>query len=139
MLAPVMVLPCRQPLNWAVMLWPAVGPWGAGTALQVAGQGTITASQTQVLRPGPVPPVTSSFLSETGLAPLCIPGCQMRPGTTDREWRDGAGRGWAGRTYLPLWYSHRGSEASGRANWGCETSRVSLCCKLAFSHVDFWS
>lgn len=40
---------CRQPLSWLVMLWPAVGPWGLGTALQIVGQSSISASQTQVL------------------------------------------------------------------------------------------
>ena len=38
----------RVPLNWAVMLWPAFAPWGAGQALQVAGQSMISSSQTQV-------------------------------------------------------------------------------------------
>ena len=32
-----------------MLLWPAVGPWGLGTALQAAGQGTCGASQTQLL------------------------------------------------------------------------------------------
>ncbi len=41
----------RVPLNWAVMLWPAVGPWGVGQALQVAGQSAISSSQTQVWIP----------------------------------------------------------------------------------------
>jgi drug/metabolite transporter (DMT)-like permease len=40
---------CRVPLNWAVMLWPAFAPWGAGQALQVAGQSMISSSQTQIL------------------------------------------------------------------------------------------
>lgn len=31
------------------MLWPALGPWGVGTALQVLGQKTISSSQTQIL------------------------------------------------------------------------------------------
>lgn len=41
----------RVPLNWAVMLWPALAPWGAGQVLQVAGQSMISSSQTQVRKP----------------------------------------------------------------------------------------
>ena len=35
--------------RWAVLLWPAVGPWGVGTALQAAGQRSCTSSHTQLL------------------------------------------------------------------------------------------
>lgn len=40
---------CRDVGRWAVLLWPAIGPWGLGTALQAAGQRSCSSSQTQLL------------------------------------------------------------------------------------------
>lgn len=34
-----------QPLNWGVLLIPAIGPWSVGVALQMKGQASVSASQ----------------------------------------------------------------------------------------------
>lgn len=127
----VMVLPYRQPLNWAVMLWPALGPWGAGTVLQVAGQGTISASQTQVLCRGPTPPVSSLLRSSLH------PWLPDAPCASDREW---GGVGWDGYPFScgALIKAVEHLEGIWRASWGCETSTGKSCCELTFSHVGFW-
>lgn len=39
----------RNLLAWGVMIYPALGPWGLGTALQVKAQNRVSPSQTQIL------------------------------------------------------------------------------------------
>ncbi len=38
-----------DPLSWAVMLWPAIGPWGLGTVLQMVGQQSVSPTQAQLI------------------------------------------------------------------------------------------
>ena len=38
-----------DPWRWVALLWPAFGPWGVGTMLQLMGQQSISAARTQII------------------------------------------------------------------------------------------
>lgn len=38
-----------DPLSWAVLVWPGLGPWGLGTLLQMIGQRSVTPTQAQLV------------------------------------------------------------------------------------------
>lgn len=38
-----------DPLSWAVMIWPGLGPWGLGILLQLVGQRGVNPTQAQLI------------------------------------------------------------------------------------------